>query len=225
MIENYGSAKIYRTKFETDYEELYQRLLPRLNEFFNSDEGAIDPGLRGNNTILQNGKSTLRYPKGRQPNSWPELNELIDFIKPHIVDFMNILEKPINNWNMNACWIMVYPRGSFIKEHAHSPEDDAITIIFYLKRPENSGDLFLRTDSSGSFLGINDNSGDDKGQGVIYKVETNQGDVIMHTGNIPHWTTENNTDEEKISVIIDISYKNALYSTSTFADPIPFVLE
>lgn len=229
MIETYGSTKIYRTKFETDYEELYQRLLPRLTEFFNTREEDIELGLRGNVSPLQNGNSTLRYPTGRQPDSWPELSEYFNFIKPHIVKYLNIIGKPSNNWNMNTCWIMVYPKDSFIKEHAHSPDDNTITIMFYLKRPKNSGDLFLRTDSKGFFLDLSkvydSNNKELDDQGIIHKIETTQGDVIIQTGDIPHWTSASETDEEKVSIIIDLCYKNSMCVTGTLANSIPFSLE
>ena len=87
---------------------------------------------------------------------------------------------------MSGMWANRYPTLSYAKRHNHSRDDDVIDIIFNIKKPERSGDLFLKIDNNEYRLGID------------------EGDLIIFPGVLEHWTDPNQSGEDRI--IIGLEY-------------------
>ncbi len=178
MIEIINNTKFYRTKFPCNITEFQNLMLPKFEATYEQQEGPI---------LCKNGYSAY---DSHHIEQWPELQELMNFITEHA----NIYAKEIDfdPVRIGYAWNNKYPTGGHILPHRHTKHERiSITAVFYLKLPENSGDLFVRIPN-------NDGYDDVKITGSV------EGEVFMHRSDLLHWTTPNQSIEEKTVIVTDI---------------------
>jgi uncharacterized protein (TIGR02466 family) len=104
-------------------------------------------------------------------------------------------------------WANKYPTGSFIDRHNHSPVP--ITVSFYLKKVNNSGNLcFINPLDTllkhQPFTELTDRNNYHKL--FNYEVDVNEGDVVMFPGWLNHETLVNNNADDRIIIGSNIAF-------------------
>ena len=98
--------------------------------------------------------------------------------------FTNLLNKILsvveNNYKVEDVWFNIYKTGGYVKEHNHLSEkySNQKTGVYYLKKPVNSGELYIENE----------------------KIELSEDDFIIFGGEKNHYTSKNKTNEDRIVV-------------------------
>lgn len=178
MIEIINNTKFYRVRFPCDIKAFKELMLPKFEPTYEQQEGPI---------LCKNGYSAY---DSHHIELWTELQELMTFITDHA----NIYAKEIgmDPVRIGYAWNNKYPTGGHILPHRHTKHERiSITAVFYLQLPENSGDLYVRVP--------NDNGYEDvKITGSV------EGEIFMHCSDLLHWTTPNQSTENKTVIVTDI---------------------
>lgn len=125
-------------------------------------------------------------PVGRRLDKLPEFKEPLDFVLNAAKDYAveNGLDK--DHLTTVMCWVNVYPPGTFISAHKHITFDNLFTSVFYLQSNEDSGQLYVADDTNPKNI--------------------RQGEVYIFPSNIDHWTTPNESDQDRIVFGCDFVY-------------------
>lgn len=159
-------------------------------------------------TILNNEKTPIisfwnREDNGKRLYDKSEFKEYIKFIKPHIRSYLKELNVAENDAVVTAMWGVHYKPKQFVPRHNHTYDDyrkgsikkttdnDVIAILLYLKKPCNSGNLFIETKNN-----------------LEFEFNLKAGDIIMFPSSSTwHRTDINESGDEKFIVGIEIVMK------------------
>ena len=87
-----------------------------------------------------------------------------------------------NIYEIIDMWFNIYKKGGYVKEHNHTSKkyekSDLKTGIFYLKKPLNSGELYINNK----------------------EIKLNENDFIIFDAEENHYTTKNKTNEDRIVI-------------------------
>lgn len=158
------------------------------------------------NTILKNEKTVINshpytddWGTGLGPNSmtsrsncynildWPEMSELKSNIKKIYNRFLTEIQVPVEQTIYLQCWANVLRKGEFIKIHRHSD-----TPYAYL-----GGHVCIQTQGSSTFY-KSPFSEDD------YQSPNEPGKITLFPSWLPHWTSKQESETERITVAFDI---------------------
>mgnify|MGYP003351093141 FL=1 len=116
---------------------------------------------------------------GRKLHEWEEFKDYLDFIQPYLKQFLDQLNIKAK---FEAMWVNRYPPGTYVVKHDHrklSGRDTTfIGVLFYIKKPPNGGNLFIENK----------------------EIDMWQGDVIIFESSKEHWTSPNNSSEDKFVI-------------------------
>lgn len=139
--------------------------------------------------MVNDGTCSFCSPDGNKLYDWPEFQELLNFIDPHLEIYCE--RNSINRSDLNIAnmWANRYRQYSFVKPHKHGDKKNNISAVFYLQKPKKSGNLHIG-------IPTNDIPED------CY-VEINEGDIILFPSYLMHWSEPNLNTKEKILIGID----------------------
>ena len=183
MIENIDSVVVYRTKFLGDYRSLLTKTLPYLTKLFNEERDEYT------SPVVSGGACTFfnHNTEGRELNKVEDFNELAGFIHKHYLKYMDITNQDSSKMMLAGMWANRYPTGAYARKHNHTMENDVADILFYLQKPEDSGDLYLEIDN------------------IEYRIGVNEGDLIIFPGGYNHWTDPNKNQKDRL--VIGVEYQ------------------
>jgi hypothetical protein len=120
--------------------------------------------------------------EGRYENIY--LNEQhIPELTPLINEAVELAENILNIKNLRAgYWFNYMPPGATTTLHTHDDDDELLSCVYYVKVPENSGNLIIY----------------DKSEKI--EIESRTGDFIFFKPDIPHEVTKNNSTEHRLSI-------------------------
>jgi len=179
------SLIVYKARYTNDLRKLQNLLIPKLEEKVFTQEYT-------KNNIVKNGNISFAIDgpfgvfEGSHLNDWEESADFINFLNPHIEEYTKHLNILFDHVTLTNMWANKYPQNSFIQEHAHLVYKNLHSIVFYLKKPYNSGNLFIR-----------DNN-------IDYEIITAEGELIIFPSNLIHYTSPNNNVENKYVIGADI---------------------
>lgn len=139
---------------------------------------------------------------GKRLYDRPEFKDYLTFIKPHIQDYLRELNISEDDAVVTAMWGVHYKPTQFVRRHQHTYNDykksphkfttpnDVLAVLLYLNKPGNSGNLFIEMPD-----------------GSEKEIDMSAGDVIMFPSMSYHWTTPNESQENKYVVGIEIIMK------------------
>lgn len=176
----------HKVNFGTKTEELKNLIQPKLQLLF---QETPTKEMEDYNPMVNNGVCSFCSPDGNKLYNWPEFQELLNFIDPHLEFYC--VENSIDRSSLNIAnmWANTYSQYSFVKPHKHGDKKNNISAVFYLQKPEKSGNLHIGIPT--------DNVPED-----CY-VEIREGDVILFPSYLMHWSEPNLNTKEKILIGID----------------------
>lgn len=172
-----SATLIYRTKYpKTD--DLASKVLPKLYEI-TTQPNKTPQFIRGGMCSFHNVDEA-----GKRLNEWDEFREFMDFVQPHIDAYVNSLG--LQKVAFEGMWANRYPPGTFVIKHDHKTlsgrQVTFIGVLFYIQKPENSGNLFI------------------EGK----EIDIEQGDVIMFETSMEHWTEPNKSSTDKFVIGMEL---------------------
>jgi hypothetical protein len=90
-------------------------------------------------------------------------------------------------------WFNAMAAGHRTTLHHHDENDELLSAVYYIRVPENSGDLILHDD-------------DNK---II--IQPREGKLVMFSPNVPHEVTENLSPEMRLSVAMNVGPVNGRF--------------
>jgi len=150
---------------------------------------------------------------GRKLNELPIFRDFVSFVKPHIIEYLKELgiEKSdafvVGMWGVHykpkqfvvrhnhvySDIAMKHKGSSFIKRqpHKNSNQNDMMSILLYLNKPDNSGNLLIEMPN-----------------GIEREFDLKGGDVIMFPSHsLWHRTQPNESNEDKFVVVLELGMK------------------
>ena len=117
------------------------------------------------------------------------LNEKhIPLLKPLINEAVALAEDILDIKNLRAgYWFNYMPPGATTTLHTHDDDDELLSCVYYVKVPENSGNLI-----------IYDDSGDASQKKIEIKSTTS--DFIFFKPDVRHEVSKNNSSEFRLSI-------------------------
>ena len=186
---------IWNCKIE-NYKELNENLISEIYNMRNNDNTGFS-------------KSNLG---GWHSSPEPRLfdGEYINQLKKIITNlFSKELLKTDKHINITGIWANINYKGCVNSTHDH--KGAYYSGVYYVKVPENSGNLYLLNPSLWYTKVINENRelftiDKDEYKQVEYKPE--EGDIYFFTGEIPHGVTKNMSNEDRISVAFNFNFED-----------------
>jgi uncharacterized protein (TIGR02466 family) len=193
MIENLFPVKIYKTKYTSNFDELRNVILPKLESVFNAtvsnNQGSMRGGLCSYNVV-------------RDLHLWPELYPYVNFLNAHLPVYWK--ELGYNSMippKIFEMWANKYTPHSFIDTHNHSPIP--ITISFYLQTNKDSGNIVFEHPNSTLLKHQPVHGLDDRNTYHTlfdHEIDIEEGDIIMFPGWLKHKTTPNVSKNDRIMI-------------------------
>ena len=117
------------------------------------------------------------------------LNEQhIPALKPLINEAVKLAEKFLDTNNLRAgYWFNYMPPGATTTLHTHDDDDELLSCVYYVKVPEDSGNLI-----------IYDNS--DKARQRKIEIKSTTSDFIFFKPDVRHEVSKNNSSEHRLSL-------------------------
>jgi len=121
-------------------------------------------------------------------------------LKQHIINNLRIYSQQVSgcnfNFNIKTSWVTKTPPGHFIQTHHH--QSSMISGVYYHEVPENSGDIYFRSndkmmETSPFFMRAQD-----------YYVRSLKGRMILFPSWIDHGVRSNNSNKDRISISFNI---------------------
>ncbi len=191
MLYENNNIKIDKIKYNNN-KSLLNKVLPKIIDITsrpNTNKNFILGGSCSyfNEDLDQSGKKLFL---------WKEFRDYIDFIKPHIQNYLNEINKSEDYYYVTGMWANVYPPGTHVAKHKHnyfqesSDLNDILAILLYLRKPNDSGNLIIDIPENNST--------------VDYKVTMEEGDVVMFQSSLCHQTEINKSCESKFIIGIEL---------------------
>jgi hypothetical protein len=116
--------------------------------------------------------------------------KVLEIFRPVILEYSQQIGIDISNICIRAIWANIYYNGGSLKPHTHFYSDNYTNhgVLFYLKKPANSGSLYI---------------GDTE-------LQYEEGDIVIFPSSVEHWHSENMSDQPRILVGLDF-FENLNY--------------
>ena len=161
---------------------IYQKITSNNESNINS---AIETGFLKHHNDASIRKTHLF--EGRYENIY--LNEQhIPALKPLINEAVKLAEDFLDVKNLRAgYWFNYMPPGATTTLHTHNDDNELLSCVYYVKVPENSGNLIIYDDS------------DDTSQKKI-EITSRTGDFIFFKPDVRHEVSKNNSPKHRLSI-------------------------
>ena len=114
-----------------------------------------------------------------------------------------ILKNKSLDIKLDSIWANINHKGCYNKIHSHGASH--YSGVYYIKTPKNSGNLYL-VNRETSFTEPFNYFKSDCADEVEYKPE--EGDLYFFSGNLPHRTGINLSDEDRVSISWNVNISN-----------------
>lgn len=127
----------------------------------------------------------------------------------HFDQFKSLEEYCLNlssglfGWNtrIDNMWGMISSPGGFNFKHTHPATD--IAGVFYLKKPENSGDIVFENPDPV----LEQKSFENEQYGLIkQKIECFEGDLLLFPPWVTHFVEINNSDQDRLAISFNLKF-------------------
>lgn len=200
MITELFSIPVYTVKFEGDLKTIQSTCIPKIKSLMEQYDCSNFPNMEDG--------ALCSYAKTFNIESWKELKPIIELIQSHVEIYKNYLNINSNIKVVpNSAWVSLYPPNAYLNLHAH--EKVGIAIVFYLKKPKDSGNLILKNNFNiWKFYEHQHNIDIVNDTPKIFDVE--EGDIVMFPAFLMHGTQVNNSNEDRIIIGSDfnLEYKD-----------------
>lgn len=112
----------------------------------------------------------------------------IPALKPLVKEALNLAEGILDKKDLRTgYWFNYMPPGAATTLHTHDDDDELLSCVYYVRVPENSGNLIIYNDPQ------------DGGQNKI-EIKSRTGDFIFFKPDIRHEVTRNNSTGHRLSI-------------------------
>lgn len=121
-------------------------------------------------------------------------DELIDGVKWYVTRFLKERygkELPIRHFEW---WFMINNRGDYNVPHVHGKAD--LSAVFYVKAPENCGNLVLNRTGGSRHSALPDTK--------AISITPEDGMLHLFPSYVQHWVEPSESDEERISIAMNV---------------------
>jgi len=193
MIKEIFPIKIYKKQYPGNLQSLQEGLIPKLNSIFEETKKNNQGSMRYGGLCSYNVCNNL--------SERIEIFDLLDFVKTEVKLFWKELNYIEDDQSKLQSWANIYPPGSYIDAHNHSPV--SLTACFYLQKPENSGNIIfenplttiLKHQPTNALLDL-----DNYDSLFDREIQIKEGELIIFPGWLTHKTSVNNSKENRIII-------------------------
>ena len=184
MIETIGNTKILRASY-ANTSDLYVSVADKLKSITEQPNTLL--------WFIENGICSYHNEDdaGRQVYLWPELKDLVEFLKDNIKEYLKIISVNDQDVAVTGMWVNRYPPGTFIVKHNHNYLNEKnsviIGIVYYIKKDETAGSLVIDIPGYGK-----------------YNTKMQEGDIIIFDSTLEHWTVPNQSDTDKYTIGLEV---------------------
>lgn len=184
MIHEFKSTKILKTRYDNSH-ELFQKVYTDLDNITRQPNKL--PG------FIRNGRCSFHNidESGKQLYKWNDLAEITFFLKDNMKKYLRSVSIDVNDVSITGMWANRYPPGTFVDKHNHKrlkgKHSILIGALYYIRKDRNAGSLFIDIPDHGE-----------------YNVEMEEGDVVIFHSSLDHWTTPNNSDNDKYVIGMEV---------------------
>jgi uncharacterized protein (TIGR02466 family) len=200
MIDHIFPTKIFKSKYTGDLKKLQESIIPALTPIFNRT--------KENNQGSMRYDGLCSYNVCRDLQEHVDLLDLTDFVNTEISKFWEELNFSKDGPNVFQIWANRYPPGSYIDAHNHSPI--TLTASFYLKKPDNSGEIVFENPLS-TLLKHQPtrelNNLDSYHTMFDTTINVEEGELVIFPGWLTHKTQENKSNEDRIIIGFNVVAK------------------
>ena len=111
-------------------------------------------------------------------NKIPELKVIVDAANENAANILNIKQDKL----VSGFWLNAMAAGDVTTAHTHDDDDELLSCVYYIKVPENSGDLIII----------------DNNKKTIVKPE--EGMFVFFTPDVLHEVSKNESSESRLSI-------------------------
>lgn len=118
----------------------------------------------------------------------------IPALKPLISEALELAADILDTGNLRAgFWFNYMPPQATTTLHTHDDDDELLSCVYYVRVPQNSGNLIIYDDSAST---------------TEKKIEINSttGDFIFFKPDVRHEVTKNNSMEHRLSIAFNFGY-------------------
>ena len=102
---------------------------------------------------------------------------------------------------LDTVWYNVCPKGGYNETHVHPGA--FLSGVYYLKKPEKSGDINFHDPRKGSMCSREPQH---VARGSLQRVDAKEGDIIIFPGWLEHSVEPNFDEEDRISISFNVSW-------------------
>lgn len=199
MLYELFPTKIFKKSYTGDLIKLQNSIIPFLDPIFEESKTDNQVSMRNGGICSVNVCNNLQ--------DRIDISELVNFVKSTVEEYWKELNYVEANIKIYHSWANVYPPGSYIDNHNHSPSP--LTASFYLKKPQESGNIIFENPISTllryqPYKGLSDK--DNYASAFDEVIEINEGDLVIFPGWIMHKTQPNRSAENRIILGFDVTY-------------------
>lgn len=185
IIDTFPNRPIYKVKYP-NFKELTV-LISAIEENISLDFNFFEK-MKGVCCLVQHNKYPL---KTQLTNDVPWIEYLYNlnkFVELESTNYLKLLDhNSKSNLKIEAVWFSYYPDNTYFEYHRHT--NVAAVAVFYLKKPSNSGNMWIKE---------NENDIQE------YEIIGEEGDLMIFPGFLPHKTTANLSKESRIAITFDL---------------------
>jgi uncharacterized protein (TIGR02466 family) len=121
-----------------------------------------------------------------------EVKNLVDYMQTVAVDII-----------CNEVWVNIAEPFAYQETHTHA--NSHFSLVYYVKVPKNSGDIVFRPQIDDMLtIGIHNFT---EWNSSTYKIEPEEGKVVIFRSHTPHMVSINKSNEERVSIAMNFTVK------------------
>ena len=131
--------------------------------------------------------------------------DIFKMVSSKVIGMLKDQDSPDCNITITDYWINIAQLGGFQEVHQHSGDGTNLVVVYFLKFPKGSGDLYILNPEF-AFYGSTDLN-------LIYnknilspfmKLNAKEGDVILFPANLNHFTGPQKIDKDRVTLSFNI---------------------
>lgn len=200
MLYKLFPTLVHKSVYTGNLAALQSSVIPYLDEVFEDAKNNNQVSMRNGGICSVNTCNKLQEKI--------DIEDLIDFVSDSVKQYWKELNYIDASVKVHHSWANIYPPGSYIDNHNHSPAP--LTASFYLKKPEDSGNIVFENPISTllryqPYKGLSDSENYASAFDTV--VEVNEGELVIFPGWLMHKTEINNAQDNRIIIGFDIAYE------------------
>lgn len=105
---------------------------------------------------------------------------------------------------MENMWTTIYPKDCYVPEHIHS--GFLVSGVFYVKAPDDCGDIVFRDPSWVAKVACNSGSSTFPIEGTRDRWTPTAGDLLLFPSWLPHYTDPNKSETDRIIISFNLKF-------------------